>query len=284
MFSSQSLQTQTTAPTRKTSNSRYEVTVARTAHEVEEAQRLRYQVFFDEMGATAARGAETRNNDERDCDQFDADCDHLLVRDVASGIVVGSYRILRPEMARRRGAYYSDSEFDLSRLTHIRNSTAEVGRACIHPDFRSGSVIMLLWSGLAKYMQQNNIAYVIGCASIPLQDGHENAIQVYQHVAKQFLAPVENRVFPKNPYPLGNSELALVESNSATPYALPTALTSIAPRIPALIKGYTRLGAWIGGAPAWDPDFNTADIFILLPLSRMTNAYAKHFLCDANAA
>jgi putative hemolysin len=254
------------------SKNRYAISVARTVHEVEEAQRLRYQVFFEEMGANATHSPAVSVDGERDVDAYDQDCDHLLVRDVDSGIVVGCYRIMRPETARRRGAFYSDSEFDLSRLANIRASTAEVGRACIHPDFRSGSVIMLLWSGLARYMAENKIEYVIGCASIPLADGHDNAVQVYQQVAKQYLAPAEYRVFPTTPYPIGEG---LVDRNLVALHK---------PRIPALIKGYTRLGAWIGGAPAWDADFNTADLFILLPLSRMSGAYAKHFFCDAHAA
>ncbi len=258
--------------TKATSKNRYAISVARTADEVEEAQRLRYQVFFEEMGANAAHSPTLTVDGERDVDAYDQDCDHLLVRDVDSGIVVGCYRIMRPETARRRGAFYSDSEFDLSRLANIRASTAEVGRACIHPDFRSGSVIMLLWSGLARYMMENKIEYVIGCASIPLSDGHDNAVQVYQQVAKQSLAPAEYRVFPTTPYPIGD---VLQENNLVTLHK---------PRIPALIKGYTRLGAWICGAPAWDADFNTADLFILLPLSRMSGAYAKHFFGDAHAA
>jgi len=255
-----------------TSKKRYATSVARTAHEVEEAQRLRYRVFFEELGASAARSPMLNADGERDVDAYDQDCDHLLVRDIDSGIVVGCYRIMRPETARRRGAFYSDSEFDLSRLANIRASTAEVGRACIHPDFRSGTVIMLLWSGLARYMVENKIEYVVGCASIPLADGHDNAVQVYQQVAKKYLAPAEYRVFPTIPYPIGDMPL---DDNLVALHK---------PRIPALIKGYTRLGAWIGGAPAWDADFNTADIFILLPLSRMSQAYAKHFFGDAHAA
>jgi putative hemolysin len=175
---------------------RYLVSLARTEQEVREAQRLRYQVFFEEMGAsTDAKG--TFN--EHDVDQYDADCEHLIVRDTASDLVVGCYRIMRPETAMRRGGYYSDSEFDLARLKNIRPTTAEVGRACIHPDFRSGSVIMLLWSGLTRFMLENNYEYVIGCASIPLSDGHDNALAVYEHVAETSLAPAEYRVFPKNP-------------------------------------------------------------------------------------
>jgi putative hemolysin len=254
------------SPSKK--KNRYDISVARTSYEVEEAQRLRYQVFFEEMGASSTNAIQN----ERDIDQYDADCDHLLVRDVDSGFVVGCYRIMRPEVARRRGEFYSDSEFDLSRLANIRGTTAEVGRACIHPSFRSGSVIMLLWSGLARYMIENNYEFVIGCASIPLADGHENAIAVYHEVAKHHLAPAEYRVFPKHPYPVADNS---TQSN----------LVNLrAPRIPALIKGYTRLGAWVGGAPAWDPDFNTADLFILLPIARMSGAYAKHFLGESQAA
>ena len=251
---------------------RYQVLIARTAEEVREAQHLRYQVFFEEMGATAAQNA---LQTERDVDQYDIDCEHLLVRDLQSGMVVGCYRIMRAETAIQRGAFYSDSEFDLSRLDHIRPTTAEVGRACIHPDFRTGSVIMLLWSGLARFMVENNYEYVIGCASIPLSDGHANAIAVYEEVAATCLAPAEYRVFPKNPYPM-NSVKTEVAANRVVPLARA--------RVPALIKGYSRLGAWIGGAPAWDAEFNTADLFVLLPITRMSNIYARHFLGTEQAA
>jgi len=252
---------------------RYQVSLARTADEVREAQHLRYQVFFEEMGAAAAQNA---LQTERDVDQYDADCEHLLVRDLASGMVVGCYRIMRPETAIQRGAFYSDSEFDLSRLDHIRPTTAEVGRACIHPDFRTGSVIMLLWSGLARFMVENNYEYVIGCASIPLSDGHANAIAVYEEVAATNLAPMEYRVFPKNPYPMGSPDADGASGNRVIPMSRA--------RVPALIKGYSRLGAWIGGAPAWDADFNTADLFVLLPITRMSNIYARHFLGAEQAA
>lgn len=250
---------------------RYQVGLARTAGEVDEVQRLRYQVFFEELGASAAtRIMQT----ERDCDQYDASCEHLLVRDTSSDQVVGCYRIMRPDAARRRGGFYADSEFDLSRLVNILPRTAEVGRACIHPDFRSGSVILLLWSGLARFMVEHGYEYVIGCASIPLTDGRENAIAVYDTVSRTHLAPPEYRVFPRKPYPLPLRE---EETNASK-------VIVAKPRIPALIKGYTRLGAWIGGAPAWDPDFNTADLFVLLPISRMNSNYARHLIGHEQAA
>ena len=245
-------------------NNRYTVSVARNAREVEEAQRLRYQVFFEEMGASAGN-----NTRELDIDEYDGDCEHLIVRDQETLHVVGCYRIMRPEIAKRRGSFYSDSEFDLARLHHLRGNIAEVGRACIHPDFRSGSVIMLLWSGLARVMFESGYEYAIGCASVSLTDGHANAVAVYRESAAKCLAPAEYRVFPKHPYPL--RELHAFES--LTP-----------PRVPALLKGYMRLGAWIGGEPAWDPDFNTADLFILLPIARISGAYSRHFFGSERAA
>jgi len=259
------LQTQSRA---KSGSNRYTVSVARNAREVEEAQRLRYRVFFEEMGASGGQGTRA-NTRELDIDEYDGDCEHLIVRDQETLHVVGCYRIMRPEIARRRGSFYSDSEFDLTRLHHLRGNIAEVGRACIHPDFRSGSVIMLLWSGLARVMAESRYEYAIGCASVNLSDGHANAVAVYRDSAARCLAPAEYRVFPKHPYPL--RELHAIES--LTP-----------PRVPALLKGYMRLGAWIGGEPAWDADFNTADLFILLPIARISGAYSRHFFGAEKAA
>jgi putative hemolysin len=245
--------------------SRYTVGLARSAREVEEAQRLRYQVFFQERRA-ASNGAIQGTRTELDRDQYDADCEHLIVRDQATLEVVGCYRIMLPQTARKRGGFYSDSEFDLTRLDHLRGRMVEVGRACIHPDYRSGSVILLLWSGLARYVLDRGYDYAIGCASIDLADGHANAVSVFRDLAAKCLAPNEYRVFPKNPYPL--RELRAIES--LTP-----------PRIPALLKGYVRLGAWLGGEPAWDPDFNTADVFTMLPIAGIPASYAKHFFAAA---
>ncbi len=235
----------------------YTVSIARNASEVAEAQRLRYRVFFEEGGALT-----TPHNTGLDVDEYDAACEHLIARDQMSLEVVGCYRILLPEVARKRGGFYSDSEFDLSRLDGLRARIVEVGRACIHPDFRSGSVIMLLWSGLARYVNERGYDYAIGCKSINLNDGHANAVAVYQDLAAKCLAPNEYRVFPKTPYPL--RDLHAIES--LTP-----------PRIPPLLKGYVRLGAWVGGAPAWDANFNTADLFTMLPIARIPANYAKHF-------
>lgn len=232
----------------------FEMRLAANRDEIEEAQRLRYQVFFEEMGARAQS-----KRSLLDVDEYDADCEHLIVRELKSQQVVGCYRIMRPETAVKRGSFYSDSEFDLARLHHLRSRTAEVGRACIHPDYRTGAAIMLLWSGIAKFMLENRYDYLIGCASVSLADGGANALSVHAKANADWLSPAEYRVFPRHAFPLKGQ-------------------ASLDPQMPPLIKGYARLGAWICGDPAWDPDFNTADFFVLLSLSRLPQKYVKHFM------
>lgn len=223
--------------------------------EVREAQRLRHKVFVEEMHARLPS-----RESGIDCDAFDPYCEHLLVRDTATNEVVGTYRVLSSAQAKRIGGLYSDAEFDLVRLAHLRDRMVEVGRSCVHADYRNGGTIALLWSGLGDYMIERGYDYLIGCASISMADGGHVAASVYNRIKQTHLSPVEYRVFPRCPLPL--------EALNGT-LAAPT---------PPLIKGYLRLGAYVCGAPAWDPDFNTADLLILLPLSRLTPRYRKHFL------
>jgi putative hemolysin len=234
------------------------VGLARTPHEIDEAKRLRYRVFAGELGArlpTRTPGL--------DHDLYDPYCDHLIVRDEASGEVVGTYRILSPQNAKRVGGYYSENEFDLTRLQHLRPRLVEIGRSCVHADYRSGATIALLWAGLARYMQAGGHDYLIGCASISMADGGHHAASLYNRLGAQ-MSPLEYRVFPRCPLPVAALAGDLPEAQQ--------------PPVPPLIKGYLRAGAWICGAPAWDPDFNTADLPVLLPMSRLDDRYARHFM------
>lgn len=230
------------------------VSIARTPADVREAQALRYKVFAEEMGARL------NGHDQLDRDGFDSFCDHLLVRDRETSKVVGTYRMLSPAMAREARGYYASGEFDLTRLEPLFDRTVEVGRACVHPDYRTGSTIALLWAGMARYMLKNRYDYLIGCASISMADGGHSAASLYNQLKNDHLAPPEYRVFPHCPLPLNalRSDLAV--------------------NCPPLIKGYLRVGAQICGEPAWDPDFNTADLLVMLPLSRINKRYADHFL------
>ena len=233
----------------------FQIIWASTSGEIKEAQRLRYKVFAEEMGANLPMNAEGL-----DIDEFDAYCDHLLIRDQDSLKVVGTYRVLPPHKAKEIGRLYSDSEFDLSRLDHLRPKLVELGRSCVHQDYRSGAVIMALWSGLAQYMQKNGYEIMLGCASIPMADGGHFAASLYNSLDNDQMAPTEFHAFPLLPLPLDKLNGGL----------------EVQP--PPLIKGYLKLGAKICSAPAWDPDFNTADLLTMLRLSDINPRYAKHFL------
>ncbi len=231
------------------------VSLAHDASEVREAQRLRYKVFAEEMGAQLVSAVSGLDRDE-----FDPVCEHLIVRDTGTGDVVGTYRILSPENAAHIGGYYSEQEFDMTRLGHLRSRMVEIGRSCVHQDYRSGGVITLLWSGLADYLRRTDYDYLVGCASVGMQDGGHTAADLYRRLAHDVMAPVERRVFPRNPLPLEK----LGSQNKVS--------------VPPLIKGYLRVGAQILGEPAWDAEFNCADFMMLLSVKEMNEQYARHFM------
>jgi len=232
---------------------------ARHEDEVRQAQRLRFDVFVGEMGArvdTPVPG--------HDIDLFDDYCEHLLVRDAATQEVVGTYRVLTPTQARRVGSFYSDTEFDLVRLRHWRDRMVESGRSCVHPAYRHGGVILALWGALAEFMARNELDTMIGCASIPmLHNGTvcgDAAASIWRKLEQTHMAPIAHRVTPRLPLPVEQLDGSL----------------DVEP--PALIKGYLRLGARVLGAPAWDPDFNTADLPMMMRIQDLPARYRKHFL------
>ena len=236
-----------------------EIRWAQHLDEIREAQRLRYEVFAGEMGARLSTPLAGH-----DIDLFDDYCEHLLVRDTATQQVVGTYRVLTPAQALRVGSTYSDTEFDLVRLRGLRERMVELGRSCVHPEHRHGGVIMALWGALAEFMTRNQLDTMIGCASIPmLHNGvvsGDLAASIWHQLRQTHLAPIEHRVFPRLPLPVDELDQTL----------------AVEP--PALIKGYLRLGAKILGAPAWDPDFNTADLPMMMRVDDLPSRYRKHFL------
>ena len=181
---------------------RLAVSLTHSPADIEDAQRLRYKVFVEEMGAKV--GDEATGID---ADDFDPYCDHLIVRDLDTLRVVGTYRILAPHRARELGRLYSEGEFDLSRLHHIRPTMVEVGRSCVHRDYRSGSTILLLWAGMAHYMRAGGYNHLIGCASVSLADGGRMAARVRLDLQKYLTEP-EYRVFPHLPFPYAQIEPA----------------------------------------------------------------------------
>lgn len=239
----------------------YTLSFAATPQDLVEAQRLRYKVFAEELGARLDTPVA-----QHDTDELDPYCEHLLVRDARSARVVGTCRLLPPGAARRIGRLYADRQFDLSRLVHLRERMVEAGRSCVHWDHRHGTVIMLLWSGIARYMQHYGYAYLGGCASLSLRDGGHGAANLYLGLRETQLAAPEYRVFPTLPLPV--ERLA----------AAPGAVINLPPLIKgSLIKGYLRVGAKVCGAPAWNPDFNSAELFMLLPMQQLSPRYARRF-------
>jgi putative hemolysin len=229
------------------------------------AQRLRYEVFAEELGAAIGND---RNRTESDL--FDRYCEHIVVVDHSKprgANVVGTYRVVSPEVASVLGRYSSEAEFDISTLTQVRGSLAEVGRACIHPDYRSGSVILMLWSAVTKWAIERRYQYLMGCASVNLADGGGTACAISEQLNAAPNMPESFQVTPKLPFSMVGKQRA--EDQPV--------------RVPPLLKGYLRLGAWVYGQPAWDPVFNTADFFVLLSMDRMKAKYARHLARPAGA-
>jgi putative hemolysin len=236
---------------------RFSVRIADDHRLIEAALRLRYKVFCEEMGADIKR------HDGRDVDEFDRLCEHLVVTDDWRDKVVGTYRILPPWAAKRLGKRYSETEFRIDGLRPIMGEMFEVGRACVHPAYRAcagSAVLARLWSGLGAYVRENQVKYLAGCASVPFERGAANLAALRASLMAKHLAPAEYRVEPLRGLP------SLGDPNG------------MIPSVPPLLKGYLRLGAWIGGEAAWDPTFDCADFFILLPIERISPRYARHFL------
>lgn len=248
-----------TATERGADASRYSLLVAGEQAEVRAAQRLRYRVFAGEMGAVLRSP-----QPGLDVDPFDPYCDHLVVREDRTGEIVGTYRMLPPESARRAGGLYCETEFEVPGLDALRGQLVETGRSCVHPDHRTGAVVSLVWAGIARYMLLTGHRWLVGCASVPLHTPElpwgTVAAGVWDVVCDKHLAPPRYLVNPRNPWVADD---------------VPRPERAV---LPPLLRGYLRLGAWVCGPPAHDPDFGVADFPVLLHLDRMHPRYLRHFL------
>ena len=222
------------------------------------AQRFRYTIFGQEMGARLHSPISGLDHD-----RFDEFCAHLLVRDLQTGNVVGYTRILDRAAAARAGSFYSETEFEIDRILALPGDIAEIGRTCIHPAYRNGSTISVLWSGLAEFITQHRSKYLIGCASLPLPQafGYAAIHHTAQNLLDRFGAAPELRVNPLLPLPEAS---------------LPVDMPKVS--LPPLLKAYLRVGAKICGPPCLDADFQVADFFIMVDTKGLDRRYARHFL------
>ncbi len=248
---------------------RLEVRITRDPADIAAAQALRFKVFYLEMTAEPSPAMASAG---RDFDRFDAVCDHVLVIDhrrPAADAVVGTYRLLRREVAERTHGFYSAGEYDLSILYRGRARSGgllEVGRSCIHPDYRTSATIQRLWRGIAGYIFEHRIEHIFGCGSLPGTDPSALATPL-SYLYHAHLAPPEWRVraLPER----------FVDMNMLAPGA--PSLSRAHQGLPPLVKGYLRLGAYVGDGAVVDAQFGTTDVFLLLPLARVGARYFSHF-------
>ena len=253
-----------------------EARLARDAAEVEAAQRLRYRVFYEEMTATPS--AEMRAAG-RDFDRFDAACDHLLVLDGRLGdgpeAIVGTYRLLRGEVAARHGGFYSEGEFDLGALAAHRARTLELGRACVDARYRTRATMQRLWSGIADYVFTHDVGVMLGCASLPGTDP-EAIAPALSYLHHRHLAPPELR--PRAlPGLFRRMDLLPPERFAESDAVAALEARAVVAGLPPLIKGYLRLGGFVGEGAVVDHQFGTTDVCVVVAVDRVTDKYFNHY-------
>jgi putative hemolysin len=245
----------------------FEVRLARTPAEIDAAQALRYQIFYEEM---AAKPSPEMTEERRDFDDFDRVCDHLLVLDRRRGEgpegIVGTYRLIRREAAARAGRFYSSAEYDIRKMIDYPGEVLELGRSCVARDARNTATMQMLWRGIALYCYHYDIKVMFGCASFPGTDPAQHA-QALSYLYHNHLAPPEIRVraLPER----------FVDMNMMPPNSL-DARRSMA-RVPPIIKGYLRLGGYVGDGAVIDHEFNSTDVFIIVKTELVTEKYIRHY-------
>ena len=227
--------------------SSYRLMLANDRAQLRAAQALRFTVFNLELHEGLARSFETG----LDADRFDTCCDHLVVEDVASGEIVGTYRLQTGTRAAQCHGYYSEREFDFTAFEAIRAQLVELGRACIHADHRNFTVLNLLWNGIVSYARKNDARFLIGCSSLTSQDSSVGAA-AYRRLQAHLAAPMHR-------------------TRPVAEFACPLeVIAAEAPKIPKLLAAYLALGAGICGPPAIDREFKTIDFLTFVDLHSPT--------------
>jgi len=249
------------------------IRLAESSDEVRASQRLRYRVFCEEMSAQPT--AEQRR-DRREYDSFDDYCDHLLVfdrRKRGAEAVVGSYRLMRRAQAARRGQFYTKDEYNITALLDYPGEVLELGRSCVDSDYRTGSTMQLLWRGIAEYVFFYNIDVMFGCGSLPATDPDEIA-EPLSYLYHHHLAPPALR-------PLALPERR-VDMNILPPEAVNIRLAKR--RLPPLVRGYLRLGGFVGDGAVVDYEFGTTDVAVVVKTDWVTEKYVRHYKSAADSA
>ena len=244
-----------------------EVRLAHSEADVRAAQSLRYSVFFNEMSARPTPAVAAA---QRDFDEFDEVCDHLLVIDNARGHgsrgVVGTYRLMRRAAAARIGRFYTGDEYDIATLLQYPGEILELGRSCVNAEYRNGYTMNMLWRGVAAYIFEHDVELMFGCASIPGTDPDAIALQLsylwYYNLAPPGLRP---RALPERFVDMRRMGQDAIDQREAMN------------ALPPLIKGYLRLGGVIGDGAVVDTEFNTTDVCVIVKTDLVTDKYIRHY-------
>ncbi len=239
----------------------FDIKLAQNADELRCAQRLRHRVFVEEMGCRLTAAHE----EGLDVDPFDALCDHIIVVDQRTGETVGTYRLLRRSRLGPQDRFYAEGEFDIASIRALPGEILELGRSCVHRDYRRQAILSRLWAQIAAYIRQHRVTYLFGCSSVYTTDPKEVS-RFYDLFTRRYSASPATRVCPV--------------PGREVPGLAPGALKrgeekSVLLKLPALIRSYLKLGARICGPPALDREFGTVDFFMLLSVAEMSRAYLQ---------
>jgi putative hemolysin len=233
----------------------FRVGMAKTLDDVVECQRLRYLVFNCELG----EGLDISDRTGLDRDRFDFICDHLMVRDAATGKLAGTYRMQSGYRARGNLGYYGEELFDFGPFEEMRGEVLELGRACVHLEYRNTNVLHMLWKGIARYALSCRARYLIGCSSLSSQNEDEG-MALYAMLKEKYLVAPLLRTNP-------------VESHKCRSSSAPAAL----PGPPRLFRAYLDISARICGPPAIDREFKTIDFLTLVDLQALPDRVRMRF-------
>jgi len=250
-----------------------ELRVAENTAEIEAAQALRYRVFYEELNAKPTPEMSTLR---RDFDSFDPYCDHLVIidRDKGEGAdgIIATYRLMQREQAKRRGQFYSIDEFDIAPLVNYHGGILELGRSCVDPAYRTKAAMQLMWKGIADYILHYKIGVLFGCASFPGTDPAEHRMAL-SYLYHRHLAPAEYRprALPERYVSMNMVPIEEIDEKRAFM------------SLPPLIKGYLRLGGFVGDGAVIDPQFGTVDVSVIVVRDLITDKYTKHYHDQASS-
>jgi L-ornithine Nalpha-acyltransferase len=237
----------------------FAIKIATDPSEIVEAQRLRFQVFNLELN----KGLQSSYENGLDIDEFDPFCNHLIVRDLQSNDVVGTYRMMRGAQAREHLGFYSEKEFDLTLIKNLDGELLELGRSCARKDYRDRALLPLMWDAIGDYVRTNRVRYLFGCGSLYTTDVAEVSA-IFALLRTKYYAPAHCRVEPVEACRFkGLADMQIDSANEAALFQ----------KLPSLIKGYLRIGALVCGPPALDAEFGTADFFLLLDFGSLKDTY-----------